>query len=139
MFVFPKVLLVFVVISRVGRIGAINTIRVQIRKDEVLCLMSYPINESKITRFTWETFHAYNAVAVKCVDEDGQNHDMLQFHVPQSLEHLFPSEQAAAFEGIIFTVEHACPFAQPLNAGSRPPIEENWHDPWNKAACYKQK
>ena len=103
------------------------------RIEEVSSLISHPVTDSKISRWINEQCHGFNTIEVKCVDEDVQNQDMLQFLV-QNFEPAFPCEQT--IEDVSFTIEDALPFAQPLSVGNRPPPEETRHDHWNKAACY---
>ncbi len=121
---------------RVGRIGAIATIPVHVRLEEVESLICGSLERSKVARELFSLYRGYNFLEVKCVDEEGNNCDMIQCLVPQSFEHVFPCQ--CTVEEVSFTIDHALPYALPLSVPSRPPAEESRHDHWNKAACSKQ-
>ena len=118
---------------RIGRIGAITSIPVQIRLDEIESLLSDSVDQSEVAKEMFKQFRGYNFLEVKCMDEEGHNCEMLQCFVPQSIEHAIPCLRT--IDGVTFTVDHALPYALPLTVSSRPPVEETRHDHWNKAAC----
>ena len=120
---------------RIGRVGAITAIPVQVRFEEVNSHM-WSLKRSKVAREIFKLYRGYNFMEVKCVDEESNNCDMIQCLVPQSFERAFPCQ--CTVEEVSFTVDHALPYALPLSVPSRPPAEESRHDHWNKAACFKQ-
>ena len=110
----------------------------QIRLDEIESLISDSVEKSEVAKEMFRQFRGYNLLEVKCVDEEGNNCDMLQCFVPQSIEHAFPCLRTIG--SVTFTADHALPYALPLtvSVSSRPSVEETRRDHWNKAACYKQ-
>ena len=121
---------------RIGRIGALTTIPVQMRFEEVEPLICDLVGYSSVAQEIFNLYRGYNFKEVKCVDEEGNNCDMIHCLVPQSFEHVFPCQ--CIVNKVSFTIDHALPYALPLTVPSRPPLEETRHDHWNKAACYKQ-
>ena len=120
---------------KIGRIGAITVIPVQVRVEEVQPLIGEALEKTKLAQVLLKKYPAYNFKEVVCTDEEGNSCDMIQFLVPQRFESDFPCQCSA--EEVTFVVDHALPYSLPLSIPSRPPTEETRRDHWNKAACFR--
>ena len=121
---------------KIGRIGAITVIPVQVRVEEVQPLIGEPLEKTKLAQELLKRYRAYNFKQVMCTDEEGNGCEMIQFLVPQSFEDDFPCQ--ITVEDLSVVIDHALPYSLPLSIPSRPPTEETRHDHWNKVACYRQ-
>ncbi len=121
---------------KIGRIGAIAVVPVQVRVEEVQPLIGETLEKSKLAQALLKKYRAYNFQEVNCTDEEGNSCDMIKFLVPQSFESDFPCQ--CSVEDVTFVVDHALPYSLPLSIPSRPPAEETRHDHWNKAACFRR-
>ena len=105
--------------------------------EEVEPLICDPVEDSSVAQEIFNLYRGYNFKEVKCVEEEGNNCDMIQCLVPQSFEHVFPCQCTA----IKFPSPLIMPYRMPFLSLCLADL------PWkrrvmiigtNKAACYKQ-
>ena len=117
---------------KIGRIGALPSVPVQIRCTSVEGLITLPLHQSTIGRWIKKELSGFNISEVVCVDEDQVTDTFLQFRVPIEDESSYP--KVFKYKNKTFSVDHALPYATPIGMRARPPQEESVHDHWKKAA-----
>ena len=117
---------------RIGRIGSLPSIPVQIRCSSVEGMYSTPLNKSSIGRWIKSELSGFNIIEVVCVDDDQVTDSFLQFGVPIEEETNYP--KVCRHKGKSFSVDHALPYATPIGMRARPPHEQSVHEHWKKAA-----
>ena len=95
---------------KIGRIGAIAVVPVQVRVEEVQPVIGETLEKSKLAQELLKKYRAYNFQEVNCTDEEGNSCDMIQFLVPQSFESDFPCQ--CTVEEVFFLI------AEPSEHGS---------------------
>ena len=117
---------------KVGRIGSLPSVPMQIRCANILGLMTLPLAQSRIGKWIKRDLSGFNFCEVVCIDDDQITDSFLQFRVPVEDECNYP--KVFRYKDEVFTVEHALPYATPIGMKARPPQEESVHDHWKKAA-----
>ena len=117
---------------RIGRIGSLPSIPVQIRCSCVERMMSMPLNKSSIGRWIKSELSGFNITEVVCVDDEQVTDSFLQFRVPIEDEDNYPKN--CCYKGKSFSVANALPYATPIGMRARPPHEQSVHEHWKKAA-----
>ena len=117
---------------KIGRIGSLPSIPVQIRCTSVEELNTIPCHQSTIGRWIKRELSGFNITEVVCVDDDQVTDSFLQFRVPIEDEANYP--KVFKYKGKTFSVDHALPYATPIGMRARPPQEETVHEHWKKAA-----
>ena len=117
---------------KVGRIGSLPSVPMQIRCASILGLMTLPLHQSKIGKWIKRDLSGFNICEVVCIDDDQITDSFLQFRVPIDDESNYP--KVFRYKDEVFTVERALPYATPISMKARPPQEESVHDHWKKAA-----
>ncbi len=92
---------------RIGRIGSIAIVPVQVSVEEVQPLISETLEKTKLAHELHSKYRAYNFQVVRSIDEDGNSCDMIQFLVPQRFESNFPCQ--CSVESVTFAIDHALP------------------------------
>ena len=117
---------------KVGRIGSLPSVPMQIRCASIHGLMTVPLHQSTIGKWIKKDLSGFNICEVVCVDDDQITDSFLQFRVPIDDENNYP--KVFKYKDKIFSVEHALPYATPISVKARPPQGESVHDHWKKAA-----
>ena len=117
---------------KIGRVGSLPSVPVQLRCTSVEELYSAPYHQSTIGRWIKRELSGFNISEVVCVDEDQVTDSFLQFRVPIEDEANYP--KVFKYKGKTFSVDHALPYATPFGMRARPPQEETVHEHWKKAA-----
>ena len=117
---------------KVGRIGSLPSVPLQIRCTSIEEFYSVPYHQSSIGRWIKRELSGFNISEVVCVDEDQVTDSFLQFRVPIEDEANYP--KVFKYKGKTFSVDHALPYATHFGMRARPPQEETVHEHWKKAA-----
>ena len=117
---------------RIGRIGSLPSIPLQIRCSSIEGMYNTPLNKSSIGRWIKSELSGFNIMEVVCVDDDQVTDSFLQFRVPVEDEMNYP--KVCKHRGKSFAVDHALPYATPIGMRARPPHEQSVHEHWKKAA-----
>ena len=94
---------------RIGRIGSLPSIPVQIRCSSVEKMISIPLNKSSIGRWIKSELSGFNITEVVCVDDEQVTDSFPQFRVPVEDESSYP--RICSYKGKSFSVDHALPYA----------------------------
>ena len=117
---------------RVGRIGSLPSVPVQIRCSCVEKFISHPLSKSAIGRWIKSELSGFNITEVVCVDDEQVTDCFLQFRIPIENEDEYPKN--CCYKGKSFSVDHALPYATPVGTRARPPHEQSVHEHWKKVA-----
>ena len=102
-----------------GRIGALPSYPVQIKSKELNGLLTFPIKESAIVTWLQSKISGFNFQLVTCVNDEQHVEEYLQFRISAATPDSFPNHYS--FNGVIFRIDHALPYATPISSGVRPP------------------
>ena len=117
---------------KIGRIGSLPSVPVQIRSSSVQGLSSSPHHKSTIGRWIKSELSGLNITEVVCIGDDQVTDSFLQFCVPIEDEANYP--KVFKYKGKSFSVDHALPYATPIGMRARPPHEQTVHEHGKKAA-----
>ena len=88
--------------------------------------------DSTIGRWIRTKLSGFNLGEVVCIDDEQTTDSFLQFRIPISEEDDYPRN--CLIQGRSIAIDHALPFAPPVNTRARPPHEQTVHEHWKKSA-----
>ncbi len=105
---------------KIGRIGAIAVVPVQISVEEVQPLVGEPLERTLLAQALRDKYRAYNFQVVRATNEEGNSCDMIQFLVPQRFESSFPCQ--CVVNNVAFAIDHALPYTHHLSQSQVVPL-----------------